>query len=340
MDSLHHALTRDALGEPTARHLVVASRDWDEIKLWSDEVYMPYTVRPTGKARRPDSSLYAAAVGGFTLTRFHYRIPITVDDFSPEAGMAMVLTSLHGVVRHWRDDGSAVETGVGESYLVDPSHTPYRADFDLHHLQLNLVFPQQLLADLHLRWYGEAADERMWRQTLKFGGAQSSWMGLLAYCARCVTDQPEQTDSGPLGRHLEEQLGLYLLSQWRAQLALNGGHGVRRAPTRRDVDAAAHYLRTHAARVPTVSEVALAVGVPASALRKAFATAYQMTPMAFLTDQRLQGARAALLAAPAGATVGMVAQDWGFSSVMMFSVAYQRRFNEWPSQALRRLRAH
>lgn len=331
---------RDAAGEPSSRHLVVASRDWDEIKLWSDEVYMPYTVRPTGRAQQPHSTLHAAAVGGFTLSRFHYRIPIEVAEFSREAGMAMVLTGLRGTVRHWRDDGSAVETRAGEAYLVDTSHTAYRAEFEARHLQLNLIFPQRLLADLHLRWYGEAADERLWRQTLKFGGQQSRWMALLSYCARCVATEPEQTDNGPLGRHLEEQIGLFLLSQWRAQLSASAEPGGQRLPTAADVDAMARYLAQHAARVPTVSEVAKVVGLPAGALRRAFAAQRGESPMEFLTGARLQGARQALLSAPPGATVAGVAKAWGFASVMMFSVAYQRRFNEWPSQALRRLRAH
>lgn len=339
MHRLQDLLVADKLGEPTTRHLVVASRDWDEIKLWSDEVYMPYTVRPTGRARQPDSSLYAAAIGGFTLSRFHYRIPIHTRDFSREAGMGLVLTGLRGAVRHWQPDGAMVETGVGDAYLVDTSRSAYRADFNAQHLQLNLVFPHQLLADLYLRWYGRAADERMWQKQVKFGGAGSAWLALLDYCGRCVTELPEQVAVGPLGKHLEEQLGMHLLAQWERQRNPSQAVVAETPLTLGDVVAAERYMRAHAASAPTLSMVAAGIGTNVQALSMAFDQLRQTTPGAFLREERLLGMRAALRAAPPGSTVGTVARQWGYDNVMMFSAAYQRRFNEWPSQALRRMRS-
>ncbi len=338
MEHLSRLLTTDPGGAPSARHLVCESQDWDEIKLWSDEVYMPYRVRATGKARRPQSQLFAAAVGGFTLSRFHYRIPIHVDEFSREAGVGMVLTSLRGTVRHWDDGGQSVESREGEAYLVDTSRTGYGGEFSEGHLQLNLVFPHDLMAGLYERWHGHEADESLWRTRARFGGQGTSWAALLEYCGRCATEMPEQTASGPLGQHLEEQLGLHMLAEWKRQHREQTSHDAR-SGTLADVEQAERFMRDHAREVPTLSRIAAAGQVAVKALRQAFEAHRQSTPMAYLAEQRMQGVRAALHAAPPGSTVAGVAAEWGFANVIVFTAAYHRRFDEWPSRVLRRLRA-
>ena len=46
------ALLIDAAGRPTMQHHQAFSRDWDRIKEWSDNIYMPYTVTPMVCDRR------------------------------------------------------------------------------------------------------------------------------------------------------------------------------------------------------------------------------------------------------------------------------------------------
>lgn len=62
------------------------------------------------------------------------------------------------------------------------------------------------------------------------------------------------------------------------------------------------------------------------------------TPMAFLREQRLQGIRKALMSAPPGSTVVTIANLWGYSSLGVFAAAYFKRFGEYPSMTLNRLR--
>ncbi|MNJ00217.1 transcriptional regulator EutR [compost metagenome] len=57
--------------------------------------------------------------------------------------------------------------------------------------------------------------------------------------------------------------------------------------------------------------------------------------MRALREQRLQGVRAELLMADAGATVRSVAQAWGYANFGLFAAAYQQRFGELPSATLR-----
>ena len=90
MDAIRDVLVHDAHGRPSTRHRLVASSEWDDISRWSDQVYMPYTVTPLGKARRPDSVLDATRIGHFTLSRFKYGIPVVERDHSEGGGLDAV----------------------------------------------------------------------------------------------------------------------------------------------------------------------------------------------------------------------------------------------------------
>ncbi|GAA6140285.1 helix-turn-helix transcriptional regulator [Hydrogenophaga sp. 5NK40-0174] len=334
MDVIRDVLVQDARGKPSTAHRLVASSEWDDIRLWSDKVYMPYTVTPIGKARRPDSVLDATQIGHFTLSRFKYGIPVNIKDFSPETGTGMVLTTLRGSARHWSGARAFSDTGVGETFVVDNTRTHYWVDFDPDHLQVNLTFEHDELASLHERWFGEPADERLWLRTFRMGGAGSPWISLLAYVCQCITHMPEAVSDGPLGRHLEEVIGVHLLTQWRAQLAQPSDQlEYRLAP--RHVLAAERHIRENARLAPTLSELATVAGVSVRCLSQGFREYRRCTPMDALREQRLQGVRAELLMAGPGATVQSIAADWGFANMGYFAKIYRQRFNELPASSLR-----
>lgn len=333
LNSLRDALIVDDAGVPTQRHLVLESTDWDEIADSTDEVYMPFRVRPRDRAT-PDSFHYTFPVGGFTLSRFRYGAAVSLDQFEPGSGRGIALTTIRGYVRH---QGDAC-TGEGESFLVDISRSGYALDADGDHIQLNLSFPHHLLAELHERWHGVAADEAMWRQSFKFGGPGSSWHALLEYCVRCIAEMPDQVTDGPLGQHLEEMLGMNLLTQWSRRSgtpAYARSNGL--AP--RYVAAAEAYLRAHARDAPTLTELAAAVGVSVRALTGAFRSYRDQSPIALLREVRMNGVRSDLLSAPPGATVTSVLRSWGYVNHGVFAQAYGARFGEPPSATLARLRA-
>lgn len=334
MDAIRNVLVTDARGQPSERHRLVASHDWDDIRRWSDRIYMPYRVTPIGRARTPDSVLDATRIGHFTLSRFHYGIPVNIKDFSPDSGVGMVLTTVRGAGRHWSEANAYADTGVGDAFVVDTSRTHYWVDFDANHLQVNLSFSHDALAALHARWFGAPADERLWTRKFKFGGAQSSWIALLSYACRCVTELPEAVDTGPLGRHLEEMIGVHVLTQWREQLE-HPAEAVQHRMAPRHVLAAERHIREHAQHAPTLGELASVAGVSVRTLNSAFREYRQATPMRALREQRLQGVRAELLMADAGATVRSVAQAWGYANFGLFAAAYQQRFGELPSATLR-----
>ncbi|VTU21013.1 hypothetical protein SRS16CHR_02758 [Variovorax sp. SRS16] len=193
MEAIRNVLVTDATGAPSTRHRLVVSTDWDEVQHWCRQVYMPCNAAPVGSYRTPDSVLDA--------------------------------------IRHWSSGREHSDTGVGEAFLVDNSRTHYWLDADRDHLQVNLTFQHDAMAALHERWFGQPADERMWTHKFRFGGAQSSWISLLSYVCRCITEMPDAVEHGPLGRHLEESIGLHLLTLWRQQMhtarGVGGHHGAR-----------------------------------------------------------------------------------------------------------------
>lgn len=174
---------------------------------------------------------------------------------------------------------------------------------------------------------------------VKFGGEGSSWIALLEYAARLMSEAPDKVEGGRIGAHLEEAICVELLRHWaaRANVALT-----RETPgaAPRHVRWAENFIRAEAARSPTIAEIAGAAGVSVRALSDGFRRFRDTTPGAFLREQRLLGVRDALLAAGPGDTVASVASGWGYVNFGMFARAFQQRFGELPSRILGAARAH
>lgn len=337
---LEHALLTDVCGKPISQHHKSFSTEWDEISDWSDRVYMPYRVFPIGHGTKPHATMHSSRIGELTLTRFAYGVAVSSDGFSPEAGNALLLTTIRGNARHWTQRSVTEDTAVGESFIVDCSRVDYRVELDPDHLQLNLTIPHVTLERMAQQWFGFVPDDQFWRHKCVIGGVGSSWLSLLEYTARCVAESPEHMAEGRLGAHLEQSLCVHILQEWagraaRAGLDLNSPMN-RIAP--RYVRAAEEFMSANAASLPTMGEVASAVGTSVRALSGAFTRFRGVTPGAFLREQRLQGARRDLLATDpeSGTTVSVIAFRWGYLNLGEFAGGYRKRFNELPSHTLQR----
>jgi AraC-like DNA-binding protein len=337
MLALDRALLLDAQGRPITKHCKTNSNDWEEVQDFANRFYMPYVCTPTGKNLRPKSIMYATNINRIVATRFSYGVPIHLKKFDPTQGKIIVLTTLRGHLRHSVGVNDSAITARGESFVADCSRTDYWLDGDAQHLQINLTIPHDVVAEIALNWFDAAPDDRLWREKVKFGGSDSSWIALLEYAARLMSEAPDKVESGPLGAHLEEAICVELLRNWAAvaQVSLN------REPSGaapRHVKWAENFIRAEAARAPTIAEIAREAGVSVRALSEAFRRFRDTTPGAFLREQRLQGVRNALLAANPGETIASIASAWGYVNFGMFAHAYQQRFGELPSKTLGRAR--
>ncbi len=326
------ALLLDKNGKPTDQHLELTSKDWDEIAEVNDQVYMPYQVRAAKAHAAPNSTHHTCDIGSFSLSRFGYGTKVTLDQFDPEFGRGIVMTTIQGKLLHC----DVSETGFGESFLIDTSQTDYKVVASEDHLQLNLAFKHQFLEDLFERWRGYRADPKMWQQKFKFGGANSSWFALLEFASRVIAENPQEVLTGAIGKHLEEMLGLNMLNQW---LTVSDGHfHERNSAAPRIVRQAEEYMRAHARQAPTRTEIAEHVGVCLRTLSSAFRDFRGTSPIEYLREIRLQGVRQDLLQSDPTIKINHIVSQWGYANFSSFSQAYRLRFGETPSETLKRLR--
>ncbi|MBY0259746.1 helix-turn-helix transcriptional regulator [Methylobacterium sp.] len=332
---LRDALLYDARGNPIQQHHKAFSEDWDEIRNWSSQVYMPYRVSPTGLVSRPNSTMHSAKVGRITVTRFAYGIPVNIRDWSAEAGNAVVLTTIQGHARHFVDARNAVETGIGGTFVVDCSRTDYLVDFDPDHLQLNLTIPHVILEQVCQDLFGFVPGDALWQHKCQIGGQGSSWLALMEYVMKSIAEAPGSLAHDRVGRHIEQSICIHLLNEWAGRAGFDVDR-MRSGIAPRSVTAAERYMIEHAAALPTMVDVARAVGTSLRTLTGAFRRFRGYAPSAFLREQRLQGVRRDLLAARPDQTVSSLAYVWGYINLGEFAKAYYRRFGELPSETLRR----
>ena len=95
-------------------------------------------------------------------------------------------------------------------------------------------------------------------------------------------------------------------------------------------------LAADLARPWTVSDIAAACCVARRTLQKHFRRFVGKAPLAYLRDLRLDKARRMLLHPPGTMAVTEIATHCGFAHLGRFAIGYRRRFNETPSQTMRR----
>ena len=93
-------------------------------------------------------------------------------------------------------------------------------------------------------------------------------------------------------------------------------------------------IRSRTTKSPGRAEVAAAVGVTTRTLHNAMVSVNGMSPLKFITLNRLWATRAALLRADPGSLIKTIALDHGFWHFGRFSQAYRRLFGESPSVTL------
>jgi len=102
------------------------------------------------------------------------------------------------------------------------------------------------------------------------------------------------------------------------------------------VHRAEEYMRAHLENPVSIVDLLRICGCSRSMLFSAFRSARGYTPMEFLTEQRLQGARERMRKPLPEASVSSIALECGFTSLGRFSQVYRKRFGEHPSGTLRR----
>lgn len=162
-------------------------------------------------------------------------------------------------------------------------------------------------------------------------GAGRRWMSILAALLQSV-DTP---GDGPPLRHLEllerSLISGLLVSQphsYTEQLTAEP----RQSAPRRALDRVVEEIERAPDRGYTVADLARLAGTSARSLQYAFQERYQLSPMQYLRQVRLDRVHDDL--AQGTGTVADVASYWGFTNPSRFARAYRDRFGEFPATTL------
>ncbi|WP_280314981.1 helix-turn-helix transcriptional regulator, partial [Nocardia abscessus] len=106
--------------------------------------------------------------------------------------------------------------------------------------------------------------------------------------------------------------------------------------TPRPIRRAEQLIADQARDMPSVADIAAAVGISVRSLQEGFRRYLDTTPTERLREARLVGVHAELAAAdPTTTTIAAIAADWGFWHLGRFSALYRKRWGVSPSTTLR-----
>ena len=164
------------------------------------------------------------------------------------------------------------------------------------------------------------------------------WRATVAHLRRDVLDDDEVMAS-PLSRATVLRSLVAVLVETFPNPALDaiGAEPPDRGrPAPRTVRRAVGFIEEHAGDDIGLADIAAAAGIGARGLQLAFRRHADVTPLEYLRRVRLQRAHRDLEAAePAEATVGAIANRWGFPHHGNFSALYLRTYGRSPSMTLR-----
>jgi len=186
---LRQALLFDPKGDPIRQDHKVLSTTGTRSATGRTRSICHTAYPPRASWPAPDSTMHSAQIGRITVTRFAYGIPVNIKE-SQDAGHAVVLTTIGDNATHFVDATRAEAIAIGESSAVDCSRTDYNVDFDPDHLQLNLTIPHSVLERVCRDWFGFVPDNVLCQYKTRIGGNNSSWLALMEYIVRCITDAP------------------------------------------------------------------------------------------------------------------------------------------------------
>ncbi|QHT66216.1 helix-turn-helix transcriptional regulator [Rhodocytophaga rosea] len=127
---------------------------------------------------------------------------------------------------------------------------------------------------------------------------------------------------------------LMLLAEAYQNYALHQGEGNLPAADKQRIIFARDYLIEHLQYPPTIPELSKIVGINECKLKKGFRVLYQQSLFSYLTDYRMEMAKAALLEKQKN--ISELSYDLGYSSPQHFSTAFKKKFGIAPSQIKKR----
>lgn len=160
----------------------------------------------------------------------------------------------------------------------------------------------------------------------------------LAYL-RLLTSSPETLELAQRDRRIASEVERMLITLLLAgQPHHSRENAVDSLSLPRTVRRAESFIAEHACDALTLNDIAQAAGVPVRTLLHSFQRYRGVSPMHLVREARLDKSRQMLLRATETERVTDIALGCGFINLGRFASAYRKKFNETPSETLRKLR--
>lgn len=308
-----------------------ASRDLAQTRALVAQVMKPHDLHIHGDSQQLNSRMHHMAFGGVSLNRLKYGADVDIepgrlDDFyliqMPLAGHA-----------HIASGGQQVESDPDVASVISPTESTvmrWSADCD----QLMVRIDRQLVERAVSARTGRGEPEAV-RFQLAFPWRDCApWRCLLFYLNDCANHPFDAVQYRLMVAQIEQLVVSTLVA---AQPHNLGDVKPARctAVLPRHVRRVQDYLREHASEPINADQLALIAGVSLRSLYAGFHDYCGVSPLQYLRNLRLDGARQSLLNEP-DSHIASVAMRWGFGHLGRFSIEYKQRFGESPSQSVRR----
>ena len=321
---------------PLSRFRLATTRDVGESRRLVAGLLQPHDLRPLTRSG-VDTTIHYAPLDRLAVMFVRYGGDVVVDPGAMER-FFLLMTPTAGRMGMALGD-ERIDCGIGTYPLCSPG-VPFRMTWTPETAILSVRIDRDGLRSHLSDLLGDEVTEPIVFDVVRGldCGRTPGWAALLDF----VTTQL-QTPASPLGRGRSMRETEALILSTVLNLFPHNFTEALRAEVPpaepRTVARALDYIHAHAKNDVSIADIVAAAGTSARTLFRGFRESCGTTPMAYLRNARLDGARRDCAAAdPAHTTVTRIATDWGFFHAGDFAACYRRRFGENPSETLGKAR--
>ncbi|UAL29665.1 AraC family transcriptional regulator [Nocardioides rotundus] len=329
------ATTPQSAGQDGPWHVLLDTADLEFARDVVARAYAPHGIVLHGSPEKFRVHQASLERDGMAVDLLTYGSDSDVVPFEPLGAVYCIMHAAEGrldVMAGSRE----VMVGPGDSAAIDPD-TLFRMHWYDDLLVRNVRVSRELVERRWAALTGNAAAEPPPLQVSPPAdrAAAQRWQKCVAFLEQSLAE-PGLRDVSDLWWSRLEEYVVHTLMTTHAPTAEPSVSGLRPAAVSR----ALQHIHDHAGDALVLEDLGEAAGVSRRSLQRAFQQHLGTTPIAYLTQVRLERARADLLdAEPGETTVTDVANRWGFAHHGRFARQFRERFGELPSEALRATRA-
>lgn len=310
------------------------SLDLNDFSRYLSGSYCTHRVYRRGKDQVVDARHHRVPLGNVSLNYLQYGVEVEIDP-----GMFETFFMLELPFSGWTEldhCGRSVRNEVGTATIVSPTEkvtSLWSADCGQRMIKISRTTMEQRAAKMLDR---SLTHPIVFEPLINLSsGAGESIVRLCNFLF-----EQHENDAGLLGeRRVSEEVESALITMLLLGQPNNHSEALRASASGavpRHVRRALDYIEQNLRGDICMDALVSASNVSARALYTGFERFIGTPPQLYIRNRRLEGVRGALMEATTPTTVSELALEWGFSHLGRFSCEYRRKFDELPSETLRR----